>query len=41
MVAERKVIDIDDVPGLEGLTRELEAHPDGLVLRRGGVESRC
>ena len=36
MVAERKVIDIEDVPEVETLTRELDEHPEGLILRRGG-----
>lgn len=36
MVAERKIVDIEDIPEVEALTRELEEHPEGLVLRRGG-----
>ena len=36
MVAERKIVDIEDIPEVEALTRELDEHPEGLVLRRGG-----
>ncbi len=36
MVAERKIIDLEDVPEVEALTRELDEHPEGLILRRGG-----
>ena len=36
MVAERKIVDIEDIPEVEALTRELDEHPGGLVLRRGG-----
>ncbi len=36
MVAERKIVDIEDILEVETLTRELEEHPEGLVLRRGG-----
>lgn len=36
MVAERKVIDIEDVSDVEALTQELDEHPEGLILRRGG-----
>lgn len=36
MVAERKVIDIDDSPALEALADELVRHPAGVELRRGG-----
>ena len=36
MVVERKVIDIEQVTEVEALTRELDEHPDGLVLRRNG-----
>ena len=36
MVAERKVIDIEDIPEVAALTRELDEHPEGLILRRDG-----
>ena len=36
MVAERKVIDIDNSPDLEALADELERHPAGIDLRRHG-----
>ena len=36
MVAERKVIDIDNSPDLEALADELERHPAGIELRRNG-----
>ena len=36
MVAERKIIDLEDAPELDGLARELERHPGGVKLRRGG-----
>lgn len=36
MVAERKVIDIDNSPDLEALADELERHPAGVQLRRSG-----
>jgi hypothetical protein len=36
MVAERKVIDIEDVSEVAALTRELDEHPEGLILRRDG-----
>lgn len=36
MVAERKVIDLEDIAGGDALADELERHPEGVVLRRGG-----
>lgn len=36
MVAERKAIDIEHVTQVEALTRELDEHREGLVLRRAG-----
>ena len=36
MVAERKVIDLDHAPEFDAIVAELERHPTGLQLRRGG-----
>lgn len=38
MVAERKMIDLEDIAGGDVLASELDRHPDGLILRRGGQE---
>ncbi len=38
MVAERKMIDLEDIAGGDALASELDRHPDGLILRRGGRE---
>lgn len=38
MVAERKTIDLEDIAGGDALASELDRHPDGLILRRGGRE---
>lgn len=38
MVAERKTIDLEDIAGGDVLASELDRHPDGLILRRGGQE---
>ncbi len=38
MVAERKMIDLEDIAGGDALASELDLHPGGLILRRGGQE---
>ncbi len=38
MVAERKVINIEDVGSVDELARELRRHPEGLSLLQGGQE---
>ncbi len=38
MVAERKLIALEDMVSGDVLAAELEHHPEGLILRRGGLE---
>lgn len=38
MVSVRREIDLEDMVGGDALAAELERHPEGLILRRGGLE---